>query len=67
MRIIKSQSLMIRAMLFNFLRATQPFSESRAQWIDTWWDSMETIFSTFQALRIQNLAPIRELEERLIA
>lgn len=62
LRIIKSQALMIRLMLLNQSKE----NESRQAWINTWWDSMDTLFSEFQAIYAHTLTPISELEERLL-
>ena len=61
-RVIKSQTLMIRVMLLHQAR----HDESRQAWIHTWWDSMDTLFTEFKEFRNHSLAPINELEERLL-
>lgn len=61
-RVIKSQTLMIRLMLLHQGR----HDESRQAWIHTWWDSMEELFTEFQTYRTHSLTPISELEERLL-
>jgi hypothetical protein len=62
LRIIKSQTLMIRLMLVSQSKE----NESRQEWINTWWDSMDNLFAEFQTIRSHALTPISELEERLL-
>jgi hypothetical protein len=62
MRAVKSQSLMIRLMLLNQAQ----HNETRQTWTHTWWDSMESLFTEFQAYHRHTLDPINELEERLL-
>ena len=61
MRIVKSQTLMIRLMLLNQAQN----SETRQALIHTWWDSMESIFSEFQIYQRHTLD--RVLEEPLLS
>ena len=62
MSIVKSQSLMIRLMLFTQVKNI----ESRKEFCHDWWNRMDSLFTEFQIYLTQSLITIHELEEPLL-
>ena len=63
MRTLKSQAEVIHLMLL--YRAKE--DETRKGWIDTWWNSMNSIFIDFTRYQKEILETLHEFDEKIVA